>query len=82
MKDYLNLSPLVVEYIGYLAMVLVALSIMMKDIKWLRILNMAGAIIFVVYGFLIESPPVYILNLILTVLNAYHLIKMKSVKTN
>lgn len=62
-----------VETIGYVAMVLVGLSIMMNNIKLLRILNMAGAVAFVLYGGLIGSLPVVLLNSFLTLVNFFYL---------
>jgi hypothetical protein len=66
-----------IDAIGYIAMVFVALSIAMKDVKKLRVLNLTGAICFIVYGFFIESNPVLILNAILASLNGYHIMKLK-----
>lgn len=68
-------TPAWVETIGYTAMVLVAISIMMNNMKLLRILNMAGAIVFIVYGLLIVSWPVVILNAFLALVNFYYLFK-------
>lgn len=65
-----------VELIGYVAMTCVGISIAMKKVKLLRIWNLLGAIAFVVYGILISSNPVIILNAILTVINIYYLIQI------
>ena len=65
-----------IEAIGYVAMVFVALSIAMKDIRKLRLFNLTGALFFIIYGFFIESYPVLILNTILATLNGYHLMKL------
>ena len=65
-----------IEAIGYVAMVFVALSIAMKDIRKLRLFNLTGALCFIIYGFFIESYPVLILNTILATLNGYHLTKL------
>jgi len=65
-----------IEAIGYVAMVFVALSIAMKDIRKLRLFNLTGALCFIIYGFFIESYPVLILNTILATLNGYHLMKL------
>ena len=45
----------ITEYIGYLASFMVLLSFTMKDVKKLRMVNMAGCILFVVYGFLMQN---------------------------
>ena len=69
-----------VEMLGYLAMVAVGVSIAMKKIYYLRIWNLTGAVLFTIYGYLIESNPVMILNSILTLLNIYYLVQMAKSK--
>jgi len=69
-----------VEMLGYLAMVAVGVSIAMKKIYYLRIWNLTGAVLFTIYGYLIESNPVMILNIILTLLNIYYLVQMAKSK--
>tara|TARA_B100000795_G_C22647434_1_gene378939 strand:- start:181 stop:432 length:252 start_codon:yes stop_codon:yes gene_type:complete len=65
-----------VEILGYIAMAAVGVSIAMKKIHYLRIWNLIGAVLFTIYGYLIESNPVMILNIILTGFNIYYLIQM------
>ena len=48
-------SSLIYEIIGYAASLLVALSLTMKSLQKLRIINMIGAIVFIVYGLLIGA---------------------------
>ncbi|MEO1033502.1 MAG: uroporphyrinogen decarboxylase, partial [Bacteroidota bacterium] len=43
------------EYVGYLASLMVLVSFTMKDVKTLRLVNMTGCILFVVYGFLMPT---------------------------
>lgn len=61
------------ELIGYLASVLVALSLMMVRVVRLRIINLCGAFGFVVYGWLIGSWPVAGMNAFIVAVNCYHL---------
>ncbi|RMF55545.1 MAG: hypothetical protein D6746_13460 [Bacteroidetes bacterium] len=61
------------EIIGYVASVLVAVSLMMRSILKLRIINMLGAITFVIYGLLIEAYPVVLVNFIIVLINLYYL---------
>lgn len=70
-----------VEIFGYLGSFLVALSLTMGNMFWLRVFNLAGAIIFVVYGMIIKSYPVVALNLFLTFVNIYHLYKLNQQKS-
>lgn len=65
------------EGIGYLAMLLVAVSIMMNNLKWLRVFNLSGAIVFIIYGLVIASYPIVILNAFLAIVNTYYLVKPK-----
>ena len=64
------------EWIGYIASIFVAVSLMMKSMHLLRWLNLTGAFIFVVYGFFIQSWPVVGMNAFLVVVNLYHLFKL------
>lgn len=64
------------ELFGTLASVVVAISLMMRNIKWLRILNTAGSLFFMAYGVLIAALPVAILNGFIVVINIYFLVKM------
>lgn len=66
-------SELLYELIGYAASLLVAVSLMMSAIVKLRIVNMIGAIIFTVYGILIDSMPVAAMNAFIVLVNLYHL---------
>ncbi|MDH2924520.1 inner membrane protein [Nicoletella semolina] len=66
------------EILGYFAMVLVGISFLLKDVVKLRLVNAAGAICFVIYGFLIDSNPVIGLNLFVAGVNAYYIWKSRN----
>lgn len=51
------------EIFGYVGMVLVLVSMMMTSLKWLRVLNMTGAVICATYGMLTNTWPTAMLNL-------------------
>lgn len=70
----------IMELIGYAASIIIAFSMMMTSVIKLRILNGIGALLFSIYGFVIEAYPVGILNGFITVINIYHLIRMFSEK--
>ncbi|SQH78438.1 conserved protein of unknown function [Shewanella benthica] len=70
-----------IEIIGYFASVMVAISLMMKDIIWLRCLNFAGCSLFVVYGIYISAWPVAGMNAFVACINIYHLIKIYRAKS-
>ncbi|MCL2244985.1 MAG: YgjV family protein [Treponema sp.] len=65
------------EWIGYLASALVAVSITIKGGFYFRVLNLAGSICFLIYGVIIGSIPVIIINTYGIGINIFHLIKLK-----
>ncbi len=68
------------EYLGYLASVIVLVSLLMSSIKKLRWINLIGSITFATYGFLIGSFPVGFLNIGTVIINVYYLFKMYTSK--
>lgn len=64
------------ELIGYCGSILVAVSLMMGSVFRLRIINLIGALIFVIYGLLIHALPVALLNSLIIGVNIYHLAQM------
>ncbi|MEN9839984.1 MAG: hypothetical protein RL177_1463 [Bacteroidota bacterium] len=73
-------SHLLFELIGYVASVLVAVSLTMSNIVRLRVLNMLGAITFVAYGALIGAWPVAFMNAFIVGINIYYLLQMRNAK--
>ena len=69
-----------VEWFGYAASVVVAISLTMSSIVKLRWLNLAGAAMFSTYGFIIGALPVGFLNLFIVVINVVHLVRMNDVR--
>lgn len=67
-----------VEVIGYVGSALVAASLTQSRILWLRLLSLSGAVVFTVYGVLIESIPIVLTNLILLAINIWHLVRIMS----
>lgn len=65
----------IVELIGYIASVLIFISILSSSILKLRIINLVGSGIFAVYGFLIGSIPTGLMNTLIVIVNIYYLIK-------
>jgi hypothetical protein len=65
-----------IEIFGTAASAVVAVSLTMRNIKRLRILNLVGAAGFTVYGFLIGALPVWILNLFIVAIDAWYLHRM------
>lgn len=65
-----------IEWIGYLASILIVISMFMKDIFKLRFINLVGCILFVIYGLIIEAYPVALANGIIVFVNLYYLYKL------
>ena len=65
------------EIVGLAASALVCASLCMTRIKNLRIINLIGSIVFIVYGVLIVSPSIIILNSFSSVVNVIHLVRMR-----
>ncbi|MCM2679552.1 hypothetical protein [Echinimonas agarilytica] len=69
-----------IEAFGYVGSVFVAVSLMMANIKKLRWINLLGAVIFTIYGAVIEAYPVMLLNGWICLTNMYYLWKIYSFK--
>lgn len=64
------------EWVGYLASLVLMISFLMKNIITLRIINSIGAILFVVYGFMLATSwPIIITNTFILGINLYYLAK-------
>ena len=66
------------EWVGYLAMTVLLVSFMMKNVTKLRIINSVGCLFFVVYGLLISQYPIVITNLAIILINFYYLFLKKN----
>ena len=62
------------EIFGYIGTALVIVSMMMKSIVKLRIFNISGAVISAIYAVICRTWPVVVLNVVLTIINSYHLV--------
>nr|WP_320119122.1 hypothetical protein [uncultured Marinifilum sp.] len=76
MLEFNFLGIPLLEWIGYAASVLVLISLTMTSIVKLRWYNLAGAVLFSAYGFLIGALPVGIMNFLIVCANLYNLRKM------
>lgn len=70
-----------IEIIGIVATLLIVVSMSFKTTTlkasiWMRITNIVGSVVFVVYGALLPAISTAILNSILIVVNTYHLIML------
>ncbi len=67
-----------IELIGYAASALVAVSLLTSNVLRLRVLNLAGALVFVVYAALAGIWPVLAVNAFIAVIDAWHIARLKS----
>ena len=68
-----------IEWIGYLASILIAISMFMKDIVKLRFINLVGSLLFAFYGFSIKAEYYTEKHLpfsIIVFINIYYLYKL------
>lgn len=70
----------IIEIIGYLATITVAVSLSLKNFKRLRIYNLIGSLAFCIYAIMISALPVAIVNGYIVLINIYFLYKMNSTK--
>ena len=71
-------SNTLIELIGYTASVILVISMMMSSFVKLRIVNLVGAFLFSVYGFIIGSYPVGFLNGFIVIINIYQVYRLKN----
>jgi hypothetical protein len=63
------------EILGTIASVIVLLSFLMRGEKNIRLVNIFGALCFVVYGIMINAFSVWFLNGALCIIHLYKLLK-------
>ena len=61
------------EMLGYLASVFVAVSLTMRSLTKLRVINLIGALLFTAYGLIISPYPVAVVNAFIVLVNIYYL---------
>jgi hypothetical protein len=66
------------ELIGYAASVLVAFSLLTSNVLRLRVLNLAGALVFVVYAGLTGAWPVLAVNLFVAGIDLWHIVVLRA----
>lgn len=69
-----------IQILGYFSTVLILISFLMTSVVKLRLLNLAGSVIFVVFAFLTGSYPTAIMNIGLCIINIYFLIRLLHAK--
>jgi hypothetical protein len=80
MIDFLSSIP-AIEWVGYLASITVAVSLVMSSILKLRWYNLFGAILFTTYAVIIGAWPVAAVNGFIIIIDTYYLIKLYNQKS-
>jgi hypothetical protein len=65
-----------IEYLGISASVMVVISFLFKSPKWIRAVNIIGALLFIIYGYLISAWSVVICNFILLIIQTVYLLNI------
>lgn len=66
-----------IEILGIVASLFIILAFLFKDIRIIRILDTVGALLYVIYGILIQSSANIFLNTVLILIQIYRLIELK-----
>jgi len=67
-----------IEIIGYIATLTTVISFLNKDVNKLRLINFIACVEFILYGILIHSIPVILVNVIVGVINLFYLLIKKT----
>lgn len=71
-----------VEMVGYVAMAILVVSFIPRELRWVRIINFMGCVLFVIYGILLGwKYPLIISNGIIAIIQCYHLLSKKKAAT-
>ena len=73
-------EKILLEAFGYLGTAFVLLSMLMTSVVKLRIFNLTGSVISVIYAFLSGTWPVVVLNFCLSIINVGQLIRLNKTK--
>ena len=65
-----------INIIGYFGLIFNLLSMTMKNIIHLRLLALCGNLIYIIYGFLLNSMPCLIGCTIAVIIQGYHIYKL------
>lgn len=74
------MNPVVLEWIGYVASLIVLISLLMSSLKKLRWINLGGALLFGLYGFMIGSIPTGLMNVGIVIIDIFYLARMYTSK--
>ena len=70
------MNDVLLEWLGYIASLIVLISLLMSSIVKLRWINLVGALLFGTYGFMIGSLPTGFMNVGIALIDIFYLVKM------
>ena len=76
--EYMN----IVQLLGYSASFIIFISLTMKSIVKLRILNAMGCLLFVIFALKTHSLPAVVMNIGIVLIDIYYFFKIVRVKDN
>ena len=76
----MNMSA--VEILGYAASIIVFISLTMKSLVKLRLINAAGSLLFVVFALRTSSFPTAVLNVGIVIIDVYYFVRTIKIKNN
>lgn len=66
-----------IEIVGYIGMILVAISFVFKNVRQFRWFNSVGCVVCIIYGIISKTAPTAVLNAVILTLNIISLIKIR-----
>jgi hypothetical protein len=67
-----------IDALGYIATAVVVGSFAIQDVKWLRVANTMGSLLWIVYGFLKQDNPIIFVNISIALMHTYWFIKKRN----
>jgi hypothetical protein len=73
------MSSIVVASLGHVAFALIALSFLVRDIVWLRLLSIAASLFGILYNYVVPDPPLWLViwwNAFFVAVNAFQIARL------
>jgi hypothetical protein len=74
-EEYPMTFEMIREGIGYAASLVILVSLLMTNVFRLRMINLVGSLFFALYGWLIGSWPVCVINLVIAGIDGWYLVQ-------
>jgi hypothetical protein len=73
-----NMQAWQLEWIGYIASAIIALSLLITNVWHFRWVNLVGAVLFSIYGLMIGALPVAFMNGLIAVIDVFFIVQMSN----